>query len=224
MVHPPKAVTVRRISRRGRRVLTTLALVFGLSAVHTPASAAIITIDFNNLVPGPVAGAVPVGGGLLSYDVAGQAAFDIGGGNIVMVDVDPTDASGNAGLLSLVGGGTFNVLSIDIADLTDDPAGGGGIGGLNGFGFRIGLDPGDHAFSPTSSTFTTIDLSGLADFQNIATFAVNIVSFLPEDNFAIDNIVVEVQQVPEPAALVLLGLGALGIIRARHTRSMRQVE
>ena len=169
MDHTMKGGTVRGLAKRARPV-STAALIFGLLAVATPASAAIITIDFNNLAPGPVVGAQPVAGGLAIYNVNGQAAFDIGGGNIVMVDVNPNDASGNVGVLSLLGGGTFQVLSIDIADLTNDPEGGGGQGGQNGFGFRIGLDPGDHAFSPTSSTFTTIDLSGIADFQNMISF------------------------------------------------------
>ena len=121
MVHRMKGESVRGLAKRARQVMSTTALLFGLLAVSTPATAAIITVDFNNLAPGALAGDQPVAGGLLIYNVNGQAAFDVGGGNIAMVDVDPFDASGNTGILRLAGGGTFQVLSIDIADLTNDP-------------------------------------------------------------------------------------------------------
>ena len=210
---------------RYRKALLSLVAVLFIAPLSAQATLVTRTLDFNSfadgyLFPGPTP--VDLGSGFQFTSVFGDVlqARDIGGGEIVLVDHNPTDSFGASEILSRSDGQVFSVLSFDIADLTNNPSGGGGTGGLVGSGYRIGFSGnGDTQYSPTSSTFTTIDVSTNAIFQELDWLGVNIVSLLARgDDFAIDNIVVQ-YTVPEPASIALMGLGLAGLGFARRKKA-----
>ena len=212
-------------SRMAARVCAG-ALLLGVAAVPA-AQAGVVTetIDFNNIAANTTISSTIAVGPSLNFDYGTgpypyyQEAIDNGGGNIVMVDGSPGPFGADASL-TMVGGGAFSVLSIDIANLPTQ-SDGGGTGGLNGGGYRIGLDNPTTtlglALSPTSSTFETIDLSGYTSLQNITGFYTNIVSD-QSLGFAIDNIVVQFTTVPEPTSMALLGSALIGFGAIRRRR------
>jgi hypothetical protein len=178
----------------------TLVLLAPLSAQAGPLVTRTLTFNafpdgFLFLVAGPAQSLgsgyqyVPIGFG------QEQEARDIGDGEIVVAERYPGDVFGSGQILSREDGRNFEVLSFDIADLTDNPNGGGGTGGLVGSGYRVGFSGsgGDTEFSPTSSTFVTVDVSANPIFQGLSGLGINLVSG-PDDDFAIDNIVVRAEQ------------------------------
>lgn len=201
------------------------------TALLVPATASAIivteTITFDSLSAGTTVGSGFSFGAFQYTNVGGfggnQRAVAVPGG-IAMADFDRNDFNGAAAGLSRVGGGIFDVLSIDIADLTNNSGGGGGTGGLSGSGFRIGLQTNlggsTQSFSPTSSTFSTVSLAGDTGYTGASDFFVNIVSQGSFDNFAIDNIVVRYDNgvpAPAPATALLAGAGLLFLgLRRRY--------
>jgi hypothetical protein len=144
-------------------------------------------------------------------------------GNNILTDSNPLNFSGAGSTLKFTAapGIVFDLISLDVADLSDNPAGGGGAPGA---GSRIEIIADGQAFvsTPTSSTFTTetLDLTGLT------TLSINIVSVtLGDDDFAVDDVVLvrrQVAPVPAPALGVIgqLGLapsqGGAGLAAALH--------
>lgn len=141
--------------------------------------------------------------------------------NNVFVDGNPYDVYGTVIQITLTNGGTFDLNSLDVADLNN----GGGLSVGCGSGYRIELtssNPGDCAdFGPASSTFTTV--SPASGFTEMSYLDVNIVSDLyycdggcAGNNFAVDNIVLT-PDAPEPSSVVL-GLTGLFAIAFRMRR------
>jgi uncharacterized membrane protein len=147
-------------------------------------------------------------------------------GNNVLVDSNALNFSGAASTLEFTAtpGTVFDLISMDVADLTDNPAGGGGVPGA-GSRIEIIANGQTFVFLPTSSTFTTetLDLTGLT------TLSINIVSAASgADDFAVDDIVlVRRQAAPVPALGILgqlglaLSLAGAGLARARRRSGQR---
>ncbi len=208
-------------------------------AMAQSASAVLVTqtINFNNLAAGNLGNVcLSVGNGDFCYNGAiqgdPQRAFDVGGGNIVLLDSNRNNSDGSGAVLRRstwfnppTTDDFFSVLSMDIALIGGTGSGAPtqvGGGGLNGFGFRIGVDPGGYAWTTNNGAFTTIDLSGFSELQNITAFNTNIVS--SGSDYAIDNIVVRYDNgvasvVPEPGSLALLGIALAGFAASRRKKS-----
>jgi hypothetical protein len=144
-----------------------------------------------------------------------QAVADLGGGNKALVDSNPSNVFGAEVNITPIGGGKFNLNSLEIANL-DNPGGGVSQVGTGG-GFRIELANdlgGIIAYSTGSSTFTPVSPSG---FSNISLLSVNIVSFSPSSlTFAVDNI--NLSSVPEPSTLASCGIAAVALAGYRLRR------
>jgi hypothetical protein len=147
-----------------------------------------------------------------------QAVADLGGGNRALVDSNPFNVSGAEVFITQIGGGAFDLNSLDIANLANPGGGPTTVG--TGAGFRIELisNTGDIiAYSTGSSTFSTISPSG---FTDITFLRLNIVSLTPGNlTFAVDNI--NLTAVPEPSSLASAAFGAALLAaywRRRHPR------
>lgn len=205
--------------------------VAGIAFFSPSAEASTITetISFNNLA-NPGATTVGEGSNLnfnYSTNLGGDTQALVNAGTAqnplwVLEDGNNTNWNGSAGQLSMVGGGSFSVLSMEIANFGGNW--GGGAGGLSGFGWRVGLDSNkwpNVTLDTASTSFQSFDLSSYAGLQDITSLFTNIVSNVyAGNNFAIENVTVQYEAaVPEPAALSLLGFGLAGLWRMRRPRS-----
>lgn len=210
---------MKQTFRVGRILLSGLALV---TALCPAIQAGVITFE------GQPVGAMAQGA---SFQEAGftitattnpsnhptdQATIYNTGSNLVVGDGDITDFFGTLLDITLTGGGTFNVTSLDTANLG---TGGSGSNGQCGSGDRIdvgAISAGCFSISPIGSGLTTIpvNLTGLTDFQ------LNFVSF-GGANFVVDNIVAS-PSAPEPASMLLAVAGLAGFaIRRRFGRPVK---
>ncbi len=127
----------------------------------------------------------------------------------MLVDSEPLNFSGAGSTLRITAdtGATFDLISLDVADLTGDPAGGGGIPGA---GSRIEVigNGQTFVFTPSSSTFTT----ETPNLTGLTTLSINIVSAASgADDFAVDDIVLVKGQAPPLPTLGLLGQLGLAV-------------
>ena len=139
----------------------------------------------------------------------------------VVVDGNPDNSFGTLLVIKKTDGGLFNLVSLDVANLSNP---GSPIPVFPGGGFRIevsGVPGGDAVFGPGSSTFATESPAGLT---NISELDINLVSFTGGAVFAVDNVILS-SAVPEPStwAMMLLGFVGLSVAGYRKARPVRSV-
>lgn len=199
------------------------AVVLGLFTPCTQAGVITHTVGFDGFQNGDSLDGVDVGGGYYYKRLVGdiQSVRAIGGPNgNVAVDSDTSNAFGATQVLYRLDGRVFSVLSFEIADLSGNSAGGGGTGGVGGSGYRIGFTGrGDIAYSPETANFVKIDVSANPVFKRITSIGTNIVSSAPFDDFALDNIELSYDVVPEPSTLVVWSI-AIGVSALKTRRRL----
>jgi hypothetical protein len=204
-------------------IVAASVVVTSLSAV-TPVCASTATITFDTQPTGAISSFTEAGFTISSTvgdpgDVA--TIQNVGAPNEnVVVDGNPNDVFGSLLVIKKTGGGLFNLVSLDVANLSNP---GSPIPVNPGSGFRIevsGVPGGDDVYGPGSSTFVT---ESPTDLTNISQLDINLVSFTPNNaTFAVDNIVLS-SAIPEPStwAMMLLGFAGLGYAGFRRTSKPR---
>jgi hypothetical protein len=204
-------------------IVAASVVVTSLSAV-TPVCASTATITFDTQPTGAISSFTEAGFTISSTvgdpgDVA--TIQNVGAPNEnVVVDGNPNDVFGSLLVIKKTGGGLFNLVSLDVANLSNP---GSPIPVNPGSGFRIevsGVPGGDDVYGPGSSTFVT---ESPTDLTNISQLDINLVSFTAANaTFAVDNIVLN-SAIPEPStwAMMLLGFAGLGYAGFRRTSKPR---
>ncbi len=198
------------------RTVAVIGLVCGLGQF---AKADII--DFENQAPGQYSAGYSFTEGAFTVTALPgdpgntMTIQDVGGSNgNVFVDGDIGDEYGTEIEITLTAGGTFDLNSLDVADLNNQ---GAGVGCGSGTRIEVTFDiAGCLDYGPSSSTFTTetVGVTGITDLY------INIPSVYPND-FAVDNINVTADAAaPEPATFLLAGVtGLFGFAARRFRRS-----
>jgi hypothetical protein len=191
------------------RTVVALGLVTGLGQF-----AKAEVINFNDQTAGT---SMANGGSITEGDFTITSIFTGDPGNYVtfanlgsvngIVDGNNQDEFGTLAEITLTGGGTFQLNSLDVADLY-----GNGATVFCGFGSRIEVtnDLGsclDYGPGSTSLTTETVGIDG------ITTLDINLVSVF-SNNFAVTNINLT-PDTPEPATLWLAGIAGLAGLAAR---------
>jgi PEP-CTERM motif len=204
-------------------IVAASVVVTSLSAV-TPVCASTATITFDTQPTGAISSFTEAGFTISSTvgdpgDIA--TIQNVGAPNEnVVVDGNPNDVFGSLLVIKKTGGGLFNLVSLDVANLSNP---GSPIPVNPGSGFRIevsGVPGGDDVYGPGSSTFVT---ESPTDLTNISQLDINLVSFTAANaTFAVDNIVLN-SAIPEPStwAMMLLGFAGLGYAGFRRTSKPR---
>ncbi len=196
------------------------ALVIGfvvLAAITGQAKASTITLTFDALPTGLIAPFTENGYSITWHgypnNTYSQAIQNVGGTNQnVVVDGTPSNVYGTAVSITRIDGALFDVVSLDIANLS---------GSVSNNDLRVGEEgepgtpgPTYESYYPFASTFVTVN-PGLT---NVSSFYVDLITYGGTQH-AVDNIVLS-SPIPEPSAALLFALGLVGFeVRRRAIAS-----
>jgi hypothetical protein len=208
-------------SRRAACAVIALAAVF--ASTPSRATPTTVTLDLSSLATGAFTGPVYLDGFTLTPQLGVSSTPQIAnvGGTYVLESTSNIGSAGADTYLTMTNGGTFSMVSVEVAALGGDTgtfgiavaSTSGGAESLARYGSRFGV--------PLSTSFTFETLSDYSGLSNVTTIDLDPVSD-NGDNFAVTAITVSYTQVdaPEPAAIGLfsVGLAGLAMARLRHVR------
>ena len=209
----------RRRAAPGTTIRCAAGAVIALAAVFAStasrATTVTVTLDLSSLSTGSFIGPLYSDGFILTPLLGAASTPRIGYDNGIysLQSTSNVPAGGADTFLTMANGGTFSLVSVEVAALGGDNGTYGiGIGSVGG-----GITYGSNYGIPLSSSFTFEDFAGVAGLSNETSIDLDPVSD-NGSNFAISAITVSYTPVdaPEPATIGLFGMGLAGLAAARR--------